>query len=74
MRCPYCNSTVVLPGNQHSASSNVDLSAILGPMLGKGVDIAQLTSLLRSGNKIEAIRIFRQTSGMGLIEAKDAVE
>jgi hypothetical protein len=74
MRCPYCNSTVVLPGNQHSGSSNVDLSAILGPMLGKGVDIAALTNLLRSGNKIEAIRIFRQSSGMGLAEAKDAVE
>jgi sugar lactone lactonase YvrE/DNA-directed RNA polymerase subunit RPC12/RpoP len=74
MRCPYCNSTVILPGAQQTNSPNIDLSAILGPMLGKSVDIAQLTNLLQSGRKIEAIKIFRQSSGMGLAEAKDAVE
>jgi sugar lactone lactonase YvrE len=74
MRCPYCNSTVILPGGQQTNSPNIDLSAILGPMLGKSVDIAQLTNLLQSGRKIEAIKIFRQSSGMGLAEAKDAVE
>jgi ribosomal protein L7/L12 len=29
---------------------------------------------IRSGNKIEAIKIYRQASGLGLKEAKDVVE
>ena len=33
-----------------------------------------LLELLQQGNKIEAIRIYREASGSGLKEAKDAVE
>ena len=34
----------------------------------------QIHSLLQSGKKIEAIKIYRQATGVGLKEAKDAVE
>ncbi len=34
----------------------------------------QIEDLLRRGNKIEAIRIYRERTGVGLKEAKDAVE
>jgi ribosomal protein L7/L12 len=35
---------------------------------------AQIDELLRSGNKIEAIKIYREATGCGLKEAKDVVE
>jgi ribosomal protein L7/L12 len=35
---------------------------------------ARVVALLRDGNKIEAIKVFRQARGCGLREAKDAVE
>jgi hypothetical protein len=34
----------------------------------------QVRSLLLQGKKIEAIRIYREASGLGLKESKDAVE
>jgi ribosomal protein L7/L12 len=38
------------------------------------VDPEKLQSLIRQGRKIEAIKYFRQQSGAGLREAKDAVD
>ena len=34
----------------------------------------QLQAALRSGNKIEAIKIYRELTGLGLVEAKQAIE
>jgi ribosomal protein L7/L12 len=34
----------------------------------------QVRALLQSGNKIEAIKRYRELTGVGLAEAKDAVE
>ena len=34
----------------------------------------QLQAALRSGNKIEAIKIYRELTGVGLAEAKDAID
>jgi len=34
----------------------------------------QITDLLRQNRKVEAIRLYRETTGVGLKEAKDAVE
>lgn len=34
----------------------------------------QIYSLLRANNKIEAIKVYREATGLGLREAKDAVE
>lgn len=36
--------------------------------------IGQIRSLLQRGNKIEAIKIYREATGVGLAEAKAAVE
>ena len=46
-------------------------SAQTGPGL---VDPEKLQSLIREGRKIEAIKYFRQQRGVGLKEAKDAVD
>ena len=34
----------------------------------------QIQAALRSGNKIEAIKIYRELTGVGLAEAKDAID
>ena len=41
---------------------------------GTGFDLPEVTQALKSGNKIEAIRILREKTGVGLAEANDAVE
>jgi ribosomal protein L7/L12 len=37
-------------------------------------DMTEIEQMLRKGQKIEAIKIYRQKTGVGLKEAKDAVE
>ena len=37
-------------------------------------NLAEIKDLVRQGNKIEAIKIYREMTGVGLKEAKDAVE
>jgi ribosomal protein L7/L12/sugar lactone lactonase YvrE len=44
------------------------------PSPDRAEQIARIGRLLRGGNKIEAIRVYRETFGVGLKEAKDAVE
>lgn len=48
------------------------LDAPLAPMPSQ--DDASVEALLRNGQKIEAIKLVRQRTGLGLAEAKDAVE
>lgn len=43
-------------------------------LLGKAQRLKEILNLARSGNKITAIKIYRETFGVGLAEAKDAVE
>lgn len=45
----------------------------LGVVMNPGVD-PQLLELVRAGKKIEAIKFYRESSGVGLKEAKDFVE
>ena len=44
------------------------------PSPAPGGDIAEVHALARSGKKIEAIKRYRELTGVGLKEAKDAVE
>lgn len=37
-------------------------------------DDPRLTELIQSGDKIQAIKLYRELTGVGLAEAKDAVE
>jgi hypothetical protein len=81
MRCPYCNASVVVPEelreNMESVTSiKIDLSELSSdhPMqISLGSDDPILTQL-RAGNKIEAIKLYRLRTGLGLKESKDAVE
>ena len=38
------------------------------------INSPQIQAALRSGNKIEAIKLYRELTGVGLAEAKDAID
>jgi outer membrane protein assembly factor BamB len=72
-KCPFCGSSVIAPSElfyRPAAGSPVDFSSLTG----RALKIAEIQRELRRGNKINAIKIFRETFGTGLKEAKDAVE
>ncbi|MDE3091570.1 MAG: hypothetical protein KGJ80_19545, partial [Chloroflexota bacterium] len=69
IRCPFCNNSVIVPEELRDHSSGMDGSVMLQP--GKLRDIAEL---VRAGNKIEAIKLYRAAFNVGLQDAKDAVE
>ena len=45
----------------------------LGIVMNSGVD-PQIIELIQAGKKIEAIKLYRESTGVGLKEAKDFVE
>lgn len=54
-----------------------DLSAPPRPMVRVGderIDNEEIRALIRQDRKIEAIKLVRERTGLGLAEAKDAVE
>lgn len=69
-KCPFCGSTVIVPsevfGNAAGAA-NEDPT-------GNAKKLAEIRGLLAKGQKLMAIKVFRETFGTGLKEAKDAVE
>lgn len=78
IRCPECGShvsdqAVACPGCGYPMAARraqgMDSAAGLPASKTNGVREA-----LRSGNKIEAIKIYREATGLGLKESKDAVE
>jgi DNA-directed RNA polymerase subunit RPC12/RpoP len=79
MRCPYCENTVILPeelrgGAGNPAGREIGQGAAFGPMIDQALKMAEMAQLIRAGNKIAAIKLYRETFGVGLKEAKDAVE
>jgi ribosomal protein L7/L12 len=59
----YLQSSVGNPPNAFSASVSIT-----------GAASADIMDLIRRGRKIEAIKLYREQTGVGLKEAKDAVE
>lgn len=85
LRCPYCNNTVIVPeelrphGNKATFYDSpnfqmVNMDMDLGSLIGQAVQFKEVIELARGGNKIEAIKRYRQLTGLGLKESKDAVE
>jgi ribosomal protein L7/L12 len=71
--CSFCQSKLYLENN------GVQVHSVLSDLLeGKpapsGVDVERIQQLLRAGKKIDAIKLVREQTGLGLKEAKDAVE
>jgi hypothetical protein len=77
MRCGYCGNTVIVPEELRGISNNVPnapISESFAPMIDQALKLAEIARLAKSGNKIGAIKLFRETFGTGLKEAKDSVE
>lgn len=74
MRCPYCNTTVLLSGAAGPGAQRMNPNVDLASILGQGSEMAEVISQLRAGNKIAAIRVYRQFSAADLSTAKRVVE
>ncbi|MBK8149666.1 MAG: hypothetical protein IPK58_16040 [Acidobacteria bacterium] len=78
-KCKFCGSSVIAPtGVVRSSSFFGRVGALdfgdLSSLTGKALKIAEIQGLIQNGRKIEAIKVFRETFGVGLAEAKNAVE
>lgn len=78
-KCRFCGSSVIVPSHvMRESPSFGGAGAIdfgdLSELTGKALKIAEIRGLIDSGNKIGAIKVYRETFGTGLAEAKDAVE
>lgn len=72
-KCRFCGCTVIAPPEMFNAASAAPFGD-LSSLTGRALKIAEIDRLIHSGNKIEAIKVFRETFGVGLAEAKEAVE
>ncbi len=78
-KCKFCQSNVVVPSemmrnsNAFGGAGALDFGD-LSALKGKALQIAEIQKLIQSGQKIYAIKLFRETFGVGLKEAKDAVD
>ncbi len=79
IRCPFCDHKNP-PGATHCAECKAELfnsdEAAAAPPSGADSNSldGRVVALLTDGRKIEAIRLYRDVTGAGLKEAKDAVE
>jgi hypothetical protein len=66
MKCTYCKSSVIVPGDgDHEAADSI---------ANKTAGIEKVITLVRSGQKIEAIKVFREVTQTSLAQAKRAVD
>ena len=78
-KCSFCGSTVIVPSEtiRHSSSfggaGTIDFTDIAA-LTGKALRLAEVQQQIQAGKKIIAIKIFREIFGVGLKEAKDAVD
>jgi streptogramin lyase/DNA-directed RNA polymerase subunit RPC12/RpoP len=78
-KCRFCGSSVIVPvGTIQNSGAFGGFGAMdfgdLSSLTGRALKIAEIQKLIQSGNKIGAIKVFRETFGTSLEEAKNAVE
>jgi ribosomal protein L7/L12/sugar lactone lactonase YvrE len=79
--CPYCKSTVVVPEELHTAqpgsstftaSAGTALDNLLQP---EQIErLREIGRLVRQGQKVEAVNLYREMLGTELQDAKDAID
>lgn len=72
--CPFCASSVIVPAELRVDAPTTFSLSNLPDIMGQAQNLAEMARLIRAGKKIEAIKLYRQIFGVGLEEAKDAVE
>lgn len=74
IRCPFCSGSVIVPVELRDATASAFTLSNLPDIVGQAHNLAEMARLIRAGKKIEAIKLYRKIFGVGLAEAKDAVE
>jgi ribosomal protein L7/L12/DNA-directed RNA polymerase subunit RPC12/RpoP len=75
MRCPYCNSSVIVPESLRLAAGLDGISGLESVLDSTHTaQLAEVARLVHAGKKLEAIKLFRESFQSGLKESKDAVE
>lgn len=83
MRCEYCHSVVIVPEplrRQDGSPAAREAAKPIAPpkpekpKLTEEEAAAKVTQLAREGQKIEAMKLYRETFPVGLREAKEAVD
>lgn len=72
IECKFCGSSVVVPESLRARQADVAASA--AGVLEQPEALSQILAHLQAGRKIEAIKLYRNLTGQGLKESKDAVE
>ena len=65
--CPYCGTTVIIPEELRSPAAS-------SPETVQTLDLSEILAEMNAGRKINAIKLYRELTAVGLKEAKDAVE
>lgn len=76
MRCNFCGNSVIVPEElrQDATRPEQQSAPSLDNIIGQAARLGELGQLVRSGNKIAAIKLYRELFGSSLRDAKDAVE
>lgn len=81
LRCPYCQSSVVIPAELRTPPPGPSSGSGLSPRWPEGfyqptqiAKIQAISRLVHEKKKIEAIKLYREVFGTGLKEAKEAIE
>lgn len=80
LRCTYCGNTVILPEELRGSSSSINHQATefqglpMAQLVERARELAEVAKLMRAGDKIGAIRLYRQICSGSLEAAKEAVE
>lgn len=82
VRCDYCHSVIIVPESLRSTGpTSPEKKAepkpppkTAKPRLSEQEAVAKVTELARSGQKIEAMKVYREAFPVGLKEAKDAID
>ena len=69
LTCEYCGSTIVVPEEMRQASLGAQSATVLN-----STQIEEVTRLVGEGQTIEAIKLVRGWTGLGLAESKRLVE
>lgn len=77
VRCPFCGNSIIVPEElraRPAASWGAGLVDGIYKLQERAANMQEVARLARSNRKIEAIKLYREIFGVGLEEAKVAVE
>jgi len=79
VKCDYCGNSTILPHAMRASGSQGAFATSgtgfdMKNKFGQAERMKEVVELVQNGRKIDAIKLFRELTGVGLKEAKDAVE